>query len=204
MRQRVSNPFASRHLQPGSIPFLFRDQQTIQGVAHQIIGARSARLAIVGPHGTGKSTLLQQLSEHLGCSLGVLHSTTPKLAGLRECIRQARSEKLCLIDGYEQLPIWGRLMLGAYASRFRVKHCVSSHRLPLGFELLWETRVDHAVEEHVIDRLLACVEPQVKSALLHSEAWKKSRQKQGENLRESLFDMYDWWRDTVDEFSAHR
>jgi hypothetical protein len=34
--------------------------------------------------------------------------------------------------------------------------------------------------------------------LLQSDAWKTSRDRHGSNLRESLFDMYDWWRDTVD------
>lgn len=204
MRSQGSNPFASRHLQPGAIPFLFRDEQSIEGLADQISKARCLRQAIVGPHGTGKSTLIQQLCERLGCPAIVLHSTTPKQVGLMECMARVRSGDLCLIDGYEQLTYWGRGLLVAYAARRRVKLCASSHRLPLGFELIWETKVDHAVEDHVISRLLVGAEPQVKSALLESEAWRKSREKQGENLRESLFDMYDWWRDTVDELSPRR
>jgi hypothetical protein len=66
--------------------------------------------------------------------------------------------------------------------------------------LLWETQTDQQVEDHVLTQLLEGYSPRLKSALLSSEAWQNSRKKQRENLRESLFDMYDWWRDTVDEF----
>jgi len=60
------------------------------------------------------------------------------------------------------------------------------------------------VEQHVLDCLLGGNDPALKTALLESQAWKDSREKQKENLRESLFDMYDWWRDTVDEYSRAR
>jgi hypothetical protein len=78
------------------------------------------------------------------------------------------------------------------------------------FQTLWETRVDPHVESHVIECLLANVAAKdggpssVISDLLQSPHWAVSRQKHQENLRESLFDMYDWWQATVDDFPRSR
>ena len=40
--------------------------------------------------------------------------------------------------------------------------------------------------------------------LVQSEEWKMSRAKHRENLRESLFEMYDWWGNQVDENLGNR
>jgi hypothetical protein len=208
--QNVSNPFSSRFLEPGAIPFVFRDSESLASLADRIRSSLEAptkhrvKLAIVGPHGTGKSTLLRHLSEHLDCTATVLHATSNKWIAIDEILKAMRRKQPCLIDGYEQLPLWGKTLLIARSKVNRVPLCVTSHRLPWDFELLWETRIDPQVETHVIDTLLADADPRVKSDLLDSQDWEKSRQKHRENLRESLFDMYDWWRDTVDEFSPSR
>jgi hypothetical protein len=136
--------------------------------------------------------------------LVVLHSSTPKWNGLKLVMKSARKQRVFLVDGYEQLPVWGQVLLLAQSKLHRISLGVTAHRLPRAFELLWETRVDFKVETYVIERLLGEVSPQVQSALMGSEAWKVSRSKRGANLRESLFDMYDWWRDTVDGNSRSR
>lgn len=206
----ASNPFSSRYLEPGAIPFCFRDKQTLDTLAQRFgqwqysRQSNSLRLAIVGPHGSGKSTLMSHLSRRLDCPLVVLHSSTPKWNGLKLVMKSARKQRVFLVDGYEQLPVWGQVLLLAQSKLHRISLGVTAHRLPRAFELLWETRIDFKVETYVIERLLGEVSPQVKSALMGSEAWKVSRSKRGANLRESLFDMYDWWRDTVDGNSRSR
>lgn len=234
----TSNPFCSRFLQPGSIPFCFRGTESISQLADRIRapqapsaprGKRATRgkkaqtalrLSIVGPHGSGKSTLLHQLYQELrgnrqsNCQsdsgLIVLHSTSNKLAALRSILWQIHRDQWCLIDGYEQIPRWAQFLIIARAKPRRVALCVTAHRLPWMFQTLWETRVDAHVESHVIECLLANVAakdggpPSVISDLLHSPHWAASRQKHQENLRESLFDMYDWWQATVDDFRRSR
>lgn len=234
----TSNPFCSRFLRPGSIPFCFRGTESISQLADRIRapqapsaprGKRATRgkkaqaalrLSIVGPHGSGKSTLLHQLYQELrgnrqsNCQsdsgLIVLHSTSNKLAALRSILRRIHRDQWCLIDGYEQIPRWAQFLIIARAKPRRVALCVTAHRLPWMFQTLWETRVDAHVESHVIECLLANVAakdggpPSVISDLLHSPHWAASRQKHQENLRESLFDMYDWWQATVDDFRRSR
>jgi hypothetical protein len=142
--------------------------------------------------------------------LVLLHSSSNKLGALRSILRQVHRSDWCLIDGYEQIPRWGQFLVMAHARRSGVPLCVTAHRLPRKFQLLWHTRVDPLVESHVIDCLLASAAGQapgsakVKSALLQSPHWAVSRQKHRDNLRESLFDMYDWWQATVDDFSGSR
>ena len=209
MPNRNSNPFSCRYFEPGNIPFLFHNEHSIESLACKLQFSSSQRptvrrWAIVGPHGSGKSTLIKQLSEQLDCQVHVLHSSTNKLQAMREILAKLDRSPLCLVDGYEQLPHWSRLWIRAYSQLKRVTLCVTAHRRPWAFDLLWQTRIDQQVEQHVLDCLLGGNDPALKTALLESQAWKDSREKQRENLRESLFDMYDWWRDTVDEYSRAR
>ena len=227
-----SNPFCSRFLQPGHIPFCFPGTESISQLADRIRAPRGTRaprgktaqaalrLSIVGPHGSGKSTLLHQVWQELrsdrqsdclsDSGLIVLHSSSNKLAALRSILRQIHRDPWCLIDGYEQIPRWAQFLVVAWAKPRGVALCVTAHRLPWMFQTLWETRVDAQVESHVIECLLAnvaakdCGPASVISDLLESPHWAASRQKHQENLRESLFDMYDWWQATVDDFSRSR
>jgi hypothetical protein len=233
-----SNPFCSRFLQPGNIPFCFPGTESISQLADRIrsplgnkanLGNKAhpgkkayaaLRLSIVGPHGSGKSTLLHQLWQELrgerqgnrisDSGLVVLHSSSNKLAALRSIRKQIHRDPWCLIDGYEQIPRWAQLLIVAWAKPRRVALCVTAHRLPWMFQTLWETKVDAQVESYVIESLLANVAAKdgrpasVISDLLQSSHWTASRQKHKENLRESLFDMYDWWQATVDDFPRSR
>jgi len=228
----TSNPFCSRFLQPGYIPFCFPGTESVSQLADRIRAPRgrraprgktaqaALRLSIVGPHGSGKSTLLHELCQELrgdrqsNCQIDsgliVLHSSSNKLAALRSILRQIHRDPWCLIDGYEQIPRWAQFLLVAWAKTRGVALCVTAHRLPWMFQTLWETRVDTQVESHVIECLLANVAghdggpSSVISDLLESPHWAASRQKHQENLRESLFDMYDWWQATVDDFPRSR
>ncbi|MCY2977950.1 MAG: hypothetical protein NTU79_04710 [Planctomycetota bacterium] len=72
---------------------------------------------------------------------------------------------------------------------------VTMHKPRLGFELLWQTTTDNKTAEWVIGQLLPENEREETIVrLLQSPDWTASRMRNGENLRESLFDMYDWWQ----------
>jgi hypothetical protein len=70
MPNRNSNPFSCRYFEPGNIPFLFHNEHSIESLACKLQSSSRQRptvrrWAIVGPHGSGKSTLIKQLSEQL-------------------------------------------------------------------------------------------------------------------------------------------
>lgn len=55
-----SNPFATRWVRPGAIPFRFARSESMETIVARLQNNRW-RGAIIGPHGTGKSTLVQSL-----------------------------------------------------------------------------------------------------------------------------------------------
>src|SRR5690349_19179309 len=80
-----SNPFSTRWTWPGAVPFLFPVGVTVESLVAKL-PASHWRGQIIGPHGTGKSTLL---------------------ATLLPAIEQAgRSPELIVLrDGQRRLPI---------------------------------------------------------------------------------------------------
>lgn len=61
-----SNPFATRFVAPGRIDWVGESFDTVHGLAHKFLFELSSRAAIVGAHGTGKSTLLEHLLPDVG------------------------------------------------------------------------------------------------------------------------------------------
>ena len=60
------NPFSSRYIRPGAIPYYPCDGRTPAALADQFLQQASPMAAIVGPHGSGKSTLLHAMIPFLG------------------------------------------------------------------------------------------------------------------------------------------
>src|SRR5437016_5663581 len=59
-RDRTTNPFSTRFVRPGALPFRFSAGQTAASLVARLHELHW-RAQIVGPHGTGKSTLLAAL-----------------------------------------------------------------------------------------------------------------------------------------------
>jgi len=236
----TSNPFATRFFQPGAIAFHFDSSVTTQSLVDQLIASeqrlpskdrsqaqpsshsqhRSSRkfFAIVGPHGTGKSTLLSEihseiLKSHANQSSKplFLNSALSPSRCLKHTLQLLTNHSVCLVDGYEQLPKWGIPFTRHLATILRRTFLVTSHSLPYGFRELWKTQMTPQIEQYVLTQLLKQNEPNKEDSIGHlldemmrSPEWIRSRNQHRENLRESLFDMYDWWRDRVDENLKNR
>lgn len=204
-RSPSSNPFATRFFAPGQIPFYFPAPYSLDSLSNQLISPIESRWAIVGPHGSGKSTLIAHL-----LASPALRDAFPAMALLRldsshstfpywwSAIGKLPSSPLLVIDGFEQFRIWMQRTLVILTSIYKRKLLISSHFTHPSFKTLWETSIDSQTEQHVLSMMLRAAPPILYDELLQSDAWKISRDRHGSNLRESLFDMYDWWRDTVD------
>src|ERR1700733_2507071 len=113
-----SNPFASRWVRPGALPYLFPPGEGVQMLVERL-RINGGRGQIVGPHGSGKSTLLASLLPELERTgrkprLVVLHDGQRRLPStVTQWLRDERrgQEWLVVIDGYEQLSYWSRFRL---------------------------------------------------------------------------------------------
>ena len=121
-----SNPFSTRFIQPGAIPFVFPAGSRRSATCAQ--GWRQSGWwgEITGPHGSGKSTLLAALIPRLDSSRAsdrfksrctTANDRSPGVAtALAPSRRAARS---LIVDGYEQLWSWNRLLLRRFCRRRR-------------------------------------------------------------------------------------
>ncbi len=192
------NPFSTRFIQPGAIAYHRFDGGSVAQLAQQFLGLPSKRGSIIGPHGSGKSTLIASLVQEINSQrpdlrIQQLRFSTIESASksLNNSIRDWSHSSIAILDGYEQLKTWSRIKI-AWTARIKSIHVLATaHQTIPSFESLWVTSVSETSSQWVVEQLLK--DWGGPSHLLKSEEWALSRAKHGQNLRESLFDMYDWW-----------
>jgi len=188
---RLPNPFSTRHVRPGAIPFHFPP-----GINAAALVARlrefNWRGAIVGPHGSGKSTLLAAMLPELeragrrAVSVS-LHDGERRLPPeFAAAIESGDENTLAIVDGYEQLSRWSRRRLDRLCAN-RGGLLVTSHE-PVGFPLLLRTAVDLNIAQQIVGELLTC--EQTQSVIGADDVRRAFAAHQG-NLRETLFSLYD-------------
>ena len=136
---------------------------------------------IVGPHGTGKSTLLLGLLkcyENRGEKVRFLffndqHRRIPDDITFQE-------EQL-FVDGMEQLPKWEQVRF-----RYRAKRLIFTVHRPLWFiPILYRTQPQFSVFVEIVRQLL----PVLPDESVLREVFDRS----GCNFRSAFFDLYDRW-----------
>jgi hypothetical protein len=188
------NPFSSRHVRPGALPFLFAPGESLTGLMERLAG-HGWWGQVVGPHGSGKSTLLAALLPELERA-----GRRPLAARLNQQNRILGEEvwqaaegtlpRVLVIDGYEQMSWWGRRRLKAACRRNGHGLLVSCHR-GLGLPQLYRTAVTAELARRVLDRLLT---PGQCQALGEFDLG-RALAARGGNLREVLFDLYDFYEE---------
>lgn len=109
----VSNPFSTKFIRAGCLPFYFADDESVDTIRHRLQRARW-RGQVVGPHGSGKTTLLRTL-DHNWLQWG----RRPITISLRDRQRTLPpmdwssfdSSTQLIVDGFEQLRFLQRLKL---------------------------------------------------------------------------------------------
>ncbi len=173
-----SNPFASRYVRPGALAFQpvssVLGQTAILDVHQQsdfagnfITRLREVRCgAIVGDHGTGKSTLLRELAAHLdnempgGAWVQLTQSerVSERLDNLRTIARVQRTVApggVLVIDGAEQVPVLFRRWIARKCRGSRQFALVTSHHEIAGFETLYRTELSPALIGGLLNELLS-------------------------------------------------
>lgn len=184
-----SNPFATRWVRPGAIPYLFPPGESLPVLVERL-EASAWRGEIIGPHGSGKSTLVAHLAPALAtCGrnvswypVGSGRSGRPTAGAWPP---QWSAATQVVVDGYEQLGRLARLRLQAAAWRAGCGLLITTHR-PAGFPQLMQTGPVRATVLAIVDELLAGDQTVIGPVDVAA-----SMSIQGANVREILFDLYD-------------
>ena len=185
----VANPFSTRHVRPGAIPFRFPPGRSAEGLLERL--ARNNWVGqVVGPHGSGKSALvatLIDLIERAGRQpyLIELHDGQRRLPVSRRRRSAFGPGTVLVVDGYEQLGAWSRFALRRLRRRRGVGLVVTSHQ-SVGLPDLFRTTASLALARQIVHDLLGGGP----SPVAAHEVDRPFTSHEG-NMREILFDLYD-------------
>jgi hypothetical protein len=197
---RRSNPFATRYIVPGAIPFVFSPD-----VSADLLINRLAEIEwwgqIVGPHGSGKSSLLTVLlpkcreagREVVAVTLRDRQRRLPlSLDMLSASGRDRNSSLLVVVDGYEQLGGWSRFRLKRWCRARHAGLLITSHK-DCGLPTLYRTSTDLELFRKLVDTRMraACMDGQLDANVIEKTFWDH----QG-NVREAFLSLFDVVRET--------
>jgi hypothetical protein len=185
----ASNPFATRHTQPGCVPPLDAagrpvDLASLLSRLRELGGCGT----IVGPHGSGKTNLLTHLAaalaDHAG-SLGPLRARSARdTVGILKAVLAAAPGTVVCIDSWEQLGPVGRLAVRVIATRRRCGLLVTSH-VPTALPTLVECRTSPEILAAIVATL-----PGAGGSIAKADLEDACTRHDG-NLRDALADLYD-------------
>ena len=200
------NPFATRWVRPGAMPYLFAPGMDAAVVVRQF-QASGWHGAIVGAHGSGKSTLLATVVpviEQMGIKVRQisLHDGERRLpTGAfdelpRGAVRNAADDlrqngcpaAVLVIDGYEQLNWWARRQLQARCRRrgWGLLITVHDEARTGNVPIVFRTATDLATVQCLVDHML----PSSDGVILADDVAAAFKAHSG-NVRETLFSLYD-------------
>jgi hypothetical protein len=182
-----ANPFATRYTKPGVIPPLDASGRPLDVpfLADRVQGGCSV---IEGPHGRGKTTLVRAL---LAAATAAGRATSFVQVRSRAsawqaitAVAAARPGQLVAVDGWEQLPWGGGLVIAALACWRRAAVIATAHR-PVGLPVLARCDSSPALVAAVVARL-----PDHGGIISHADVEEAFRRRHG-NVRDALADLYD-------------
>jgi hypothetical protein len=210
-----SNPFATRRVRPGVIPWIGENKHSLDSIVSRWESQRSRIGAIIGPHGTGKSTLLIHLVPR--CFSWTIRGGTMALAG--DCqgsvawVQLRRGQNVnfgrlppilwkagvrdWILDGFEQLWLHQKVYVLLQQWIRGGKLLVTAHRWQLGIPVIYRTESSPELTRDLVSSLLQDSRSAQK-AESHSP-WEveleafvlASWQRHGGNIREVFMDLYD-------------
>ena len=191
-RLSSENPFCTRRVRPGAVSYCFPAGETVDDIVDRLCRNQWWG-AIVGPHGTGKSTLLALLLktiENAGRQVILFELHDGQRCLPRDWRRKIEpliitAPAVVVIDGYEQLNSWNRFWLKRYCRKRHLGLLVTSH-VSVGLPEVYHTSSSPEMSQQVVETLMqnekTAIAPEIISELFAQH---------GGNIREMLFDLYD-------------
>jgi hypothetical protein len=186
-----SNPFSTRFIRPGAIPFVFPDSLSAQSLVEQL-GASGWCGQIIGPHGSGKSTLLATLIPALEAAGRqvqhiALHQGEHRLPRMNRSTLTADTQ--LVIDGYEQLSWWARRRVKSLCQRQGAGLLVTAHS-DMGLPTLYQMHPSQKLAQTIVEKIVPA-----DSTRLNTDDITRAFEATGGNLRETLFRLYDVYQE---------
>jgi hypothetical protein len=189
---RIVNPFATRWVRPGVLPYRFSDGGNLEQVIEKLRRNRW-RGAIVGSHGTGKSTLLAELIRHFE-SGGHLIENMVLRDGQRHLPAEfwdrttRKSQCLIVVDGFEQLGWWPRRRLLRACRRHDWGLLITAHKIEAtaGLPVIHRSFGELPIVQHLIDHSLP-----FHGGEIHPDDVASAFRRHGGNVRETMFSLYE-------------
>ena len=184
------NPFSFRHVT--SLTYFFPPETTPALLAERFEHCGQAA-QIIGPHGTGKSTLLETLVQRLKPPVykTVLRDHQRRLSA--DFFEYCSKNCVVVIDGYEQLSALSRWRLWLKRRRLGFKLLITAHRPVFGWPILYETAPDRETYNRILQTLL---ENETKNETrIDSQMFDLLYTKHHGNMRRILLDLYDLWEE---------
>jgi hypothetical protein len=184
-----TNPFSTRYVRPGALPFEFLNGESAESVISRL-RENDWRGEIIGPHGSGKSTLVAALLGELKVAgrkprLHTFHDGIVRSAKLTPEALGLDLAAVLILDGYEQFSLWQKLRVRRICQSAGCGLLVTSHT-PTSLPPLYRTCVTPELTERVFARLTRQRPALVTTSELHASLAARNG-----NLREALFDLYD-------------
>lgn len=200
------NPFSTRYTRPGALAYLFpaaSPAEVTPDTAESSDAPLDALVAqfqrqrrrgqIIGPHGSGKSTLLAALLPRL--ALGGTQVVHLELHDGQRWLppgalsRIGASPAVIVVDGYEQLAWWSRILLRATCHRHRWGLLVTAHA-DVGLPTLFRTATSERLASQIVSKLL-----QADTSRIHPQDVQTTFTAAAGDLREMLFALYDLYEE---------
>jgi hypothetical protein len=185
-----SNPFSTRFIRPSAARYVFPAGTNADSL---IAGLEQTGWIgeIIGPHGSGKSTLVQTLLPHLkeaGRALEFysLHEFQRRMPADQLKAVQWTSRTQIVVDGYEQLGFLQRIRLRRKCRKWHAGLLVTAHA-PTGLPLLCRTETSRELARQIVAGLLADDD----DMQIGPEEADLAFVETGGNLREMLLRLYD-------------
>lgn len=198
----ISNPFSTRCVRPGAVPFLYPDELVPETLMGRLMGLEG-RGAIVGPHGCGKTTLLLDLARRIEQSGQAVHRVmidagSFDFAQVRNEIAGNSPHSWVALDGFDQLSGRERSWVIRYTRKSSLRLLVTAHS-PCRLPTLVRLTPCVISFERVVSHL--CADLKERDAEVFAkwmdrwtgDAKQRLFQEHHGDIREALFSLYDDW-----------
>ena len=189
----VGNPFSTRHTRPGVIPFCFAPGPKFRQLIERLWDT-GCWGQIVGPHGSGKSTLVSQLIDQ-AADYGIrtvsftLHDNQRGMpTGWKNVAWNAFEVgrmTLIIVDGFEQLSGFSRWRLRHTCRNKSWGLLVTAHA-DVGLPNIYRTRTTIELAYTLVEYLVA----ETRETISRQDVQQTFRRHDG-NLRQVFSDLYD-------------